>query len=328
MSIKNIIKREIPKLKSRMYFAIPFRSYIINAIRYGQLSGIYIPRVIYIEVTNRCNAKCYMCPHEKMERGLGNMPWHIFEKIVNECSEFEGHGLDLILHKDGEPLLDPMLFQRIEYIKKVMKKSKVYFNTNAMLLNEDKTMKILNSPLDAITFSVDGASKETYENIRIGLQYDTVIRNIDNFLKRKAELNRNIHVTMQMVVDKTNMHEVEEYKRLWRDKADRVFCKEMHNFLVQATSVYGNHISDKQQRRCLMPFSAMLFYWNGDVGLCCWDYDNIACLGNIEKEPLLKIYNNPKFIEIRNAMIKKACKGIKPCNICSQIYGQDGPPWQ
>jgi hypothetical protein len=269
-----------------------------------------------------------MCPNLKIKRGRGHMPWNVFKKIVDECKEFEGRGISFILHKDGEPLMDKMLFDRIDYIKKVMKKSRVHFNTNAMLLNEEKILKILNSPLDSITFSVDAVTPETYEQIRIGLNYNTVKNNVLNFFRMKKDLNKDIHVTMQMVVNEMNMHETEEYKKMWREKADRVFCKSTHNFLVQKSSIYGDRLSEKQLKRCLMPFLAMLFYWNGDIGLCCWDYDHMVDLGNIENQSLLQLYNTPMFERIREAMKKKDCKNIRPCNICSQIYGEDGPYWQ
>jgi MoaA/NifB/PqqE/SkfB family radical SAM enzyme len=267
-----------------------------------------------------------MCPHEKMKRKRGHMPWHIFTKIIDQSVEFEGSGLEIILHKDGEPLMDPLLFKRIEYIKNKMKKSTVHFNTNASLLNDENINNILNSPLDSILFSVDGASKATYEHIRVGLKYEIVKSNIENFFRKKNQNNTSIKVTMQMVVSKNNMHETAEYQKLWGDKADRIILKNMHNFLVQKTSIHGSDLSEKQLARCLMPFFMMLFYWNGNVGLCCWDYDNIVELGNIENDSLLSIFNNAKFRQIRDAMRKMDCKAIKPCNICSQIFGRDGPP--
>ncbi|MFC1633822.1 radical SAM/SPASM domain-containing protein [Planctomycetota bacterium] len=323
--VSNMMRRKLRRLKSEVYFALPFRNYMINAFKHAQISGLYVPKVIYIEVTNQCNAKCYMCPHENMKRGRGHMPWHIFKKIIDESRQFEGRGLKFILHKDGEPLMDPLLFKRIAYIKEVMKKSAVHFNTNAMLLDGDHISHILRSPLDSITFSVDGASAETYERIRRGLKYDVVRSNVDNFFRKKKQSKSRIHVIMQMVVNEHNMHERAEYEKLWSGKADEIAFKNMHNFLVQKTSIHGSGLSKKQLTRCLMPFLIMTFYWNGDVALCCWDYDNMTQLGNIEKDSLLRIFNNTTFRQIRDAMRRMDCKAIKPCNICSQIFGMDSP---
>ena len=130
---------------------------------------------------------------------------------------------------------------------------------------------------------------------------------------------------MQMVVNNDNKHETSKYRKLWGNKVDRVFCKEMHDFLVQKTSIRGGVTSKKQLSRCLMPFSTMLFFWTGEVGLCCWDYDNLIKLGHIETDSLINIYSNEKFDKIRIAMRKKQCESIYPCNACAQIYGYDGP---
>jgi MoaA/NifB/PqqE/SkfB family radical SAM enzyme len=304
---------------------VPFVNYFINALRHDiWFSNCFIPRTFYIEVTNHCNAKCYMCPHNKMKRKKGIMPWELFTKIIDECKDFEGRGLVFILHKDGEPLLDPLLIRRIEYIKANLKNSRVTFNSNAMLLNEEMSLKILNSPIDSITFSVDGASKEQYEKIRIGLKYEVVKKNLDSFFKLKRKLNKKTpHIIMQMVVSIDNECEIDKYRDLWSNKADDVYFKAMHNFLVQKTSIKTHELMEKQLEICLQPFILMHIYWNGDVGLCCWDYDHSIDLGNVRKSSILEVFNNNKFKEVRNAMRKKSCKNISPCNICSQIYGKD-----
>ncbi|MFQ5862894.1 MAG: radical SAM protein, partial [Candidatus Brocadiales bacterium] len=149
---------------------LPFVNAFVNLLGHSKIGNYYIPKVFYIETTNHCNARCYMCPHDKMKREKGFMSWELFKKIIDECKTFEGKGLTFYLHKDGEPLLDPLLIRRVEYIKRNLKNSRVGMNSNAMLLNRKRAMEILNSPIDFMTFSVDGASKEQYEKIRIGLQ--------------------------------------------------------------------------------------------------------------------------------------------------------------
>ena len=45
------------------------------------------------------------------------MSWEIFTKVIEDCKDFEGMGLFIALSKDGEPLMDPLLFDKIKYIK-------------------------------------------------------------------------------------------------------------------------------------------------------------------------------------------------------------------
>ena len=45
------------------------------------------PEVIYLETTNLCNAKCIMCPHEKITRNPKVMTDEIFYKAVKDCKK-------------------------------------------------------------------------------------------------------------------------------------------------------------------------------------------------------------------------------------------------
>jgi len=286
-----------------------------------------MPSCVYIETTNVCNAHCIMCPHDKMQRPRGHMDESLFKQIIDQCREFEGAGLQVFLHKDGEPLLDPFLADRIRYAKQTLLRSNVHFNTNAMLLTEERIAAILDSRLDSLVFSVDGASAETYEQIRCGLSYDTVCDNIRRFFEARKARGSGPRVLMQMVVSKINQHENEKYRDLWGGKADRLVFKPMHNFLVQGTALKGGEIGQRQLKRCGMPFHTLLIYHNGDLGLCCWDYDHIRDLGRVQDAPLLDLFNRPAYNEVRAAMKKMDCSDIAPCSRCSQIYGHDGPMW-
>ncbi len=297
--------------------------YYLNHIRKYAKKNKHIPRVLYIETTNLCNARCRMCPHEKMKRERGNMSWELYTKIIDECETFEGDGLQINLHKDGEPLLDQLIFKRIKYAKQKLKKSCIRLNSNTMLLDEEKAKKLLNSDIDEVTFSVDGASKETYEKIRIGLKYDIVKENIERFFELRKSSSSNVRVIMQMVVEENNRYEIEEYKKMWLGKTDIVYMKAMHNFLDMGTSIKTSELEKKQMKFCKQPFDFMMIYWDGRVGLCCWDYDNIANLGDVGEDRLIDIYNNGKFKTIRMAMIRMDCRKIKPCNRCATIYGMD-----
>ena len=322
LRMKTGVKR---KLLPFYFRSLPWANALINA-RFGRgFSTRYIPRELMIEVTNRCNANCVMCPHEKMKRPRGHMAWDIFTKIVDDASRFEGRGLWITLHKDGEPLLDPLLFDRIARVRERLPRSWIQFNSNAQLLTDDMAARLLQSPPDRVVFSVDGATRETYEDIRGGLNYDVVCRNIESFLDRRRAAGSPLKVTMQMVVNRENLPEVDAYRRRWGGKVDLIVLKPMHNFLVKGTSARGAGLETFQRARCLQPFSNMVIFWTGDLGLCCWDYDNLVGLGNVRDAHLLDLYNGPKFMAVRRAMIRKNCSGVEPCSACSRIYGRDDP---
>ncbi len=295
---------------------------LYNLIRFGVWTNKYIPEVIYLETTNNCNAKCFSCPRIKMKRPVGVMDWELFKKIIDDLKPYRG--LNFTLHLDGEPLMDPKLFERIKYIKKNLKNARVHFNTNVSLMNEEKIKGILESGLDSITFSVDGTSKKTYEKIKTGMSFEVMNKNVNNFFRIRKEMKKKKpQVIMQMVVSDINKHEVAEYKKTWGDKADKIFIKAMLNFMSQGTSIKTKEFSKKQLRRCFQPISLMPIYWDGKVGLCCWDYDHLADLGDIINKNVIDVFNSKKHNFIRQKMLRMECQDVKPCNICSQIYGQD-----
>ena len=81
----------------------------------------------------------------------------------------------------GEPLLDKTLFEKIKYAK-----SKGFKNwaisTNVDLMNKEKQDKILESGLDTVIFTIDGAKKEIHEPIIKGTNFERVVKNAKSII--------------------------------------------------------------------------------------------------------------------------------------------------
>ena len=91
------------------------------------------------------------------------------------------------LHKDGEPLMAPQIFELIDHIKTMAPSTLLNMDTNALLLDEEKADKMLDSKLDVLLFSVNAATAETYKKVRGSTKYDQVITNIERFLAMRKE---------------------------------------------------------------------------------------------------------------------------------------------
>lgn len=266
-----------------------------------------------------------MCPTGQglVRRPKGIMPWQIFTRVIDDCASFEGNGLTIHLHLHGEPLFDPLIFKKIEYIKTKLSKSTINFNTNAALLDEDRATRLIKSGIHQVTFSLNGTSVTSYEKISKGMEYPVVLENLTRYLSICNESKIKPHNIIQLVVCEANQNEIDDFKKLWGNLADELHIKAMHNFLDMGTSVQTIDLAESQVCKCKQPFEFLMIYWNGDIGLCCWDYNNFARLGNVKESHLLKKYNNKHYERIRTAMDKMDCSEIMPCNRCSQIYGND-----
>lgn len=283
-----------------------------------------IPEVIYIETTNLCNANCVMCPHESMKRKKMVMEQSVFEQIIEGMKEVDLSKTQLFLHKEGEPLCDKNIAERISLTcRRLPGVKEIGINTNAMLLTPEMADKLLSSGMNLIFFSVDGTSAETYDAIRVNCHYNTVEKNIEYFLKERQRLGRNIRVVMQMLLtDKTRLQQ-EEYINKWEKYDVEFYFKEMHCYLDGGNSSFVKPDFSHQTSCCDDPFRVIVYYADGNVGPCCWDYNNEYVIGNSKNYSLLDLFNGERIEYLRQKQRKFDCGDIIPCNRCGRIYGKD-----
>lgn len=282
-----------------------------------------IPKYIYIETTNKCNAECIMCPHKKMKRKQGIMSLSLFKKIIDYCSHVDLSQTTIFLHKEGEPLLDPYIFERSKYIKKMCSIANLAINTNGSLLSKENVNKLLCSGLDKLFISIDGVSSMAYNFIRKGLDYEILKNNIQYLFRKKKDENSKMEIVLQMTVCKFNKHEIEFFTDTWKDSGAELYIKSMHSYLDGEFSSMTEIKTEKQQGVCRDPFNVIVVFWDGSYGVCCWDYDNLYKIGNFKNESVIEAFNNKQFSEMRKKQLEQNCYNIEPCSRCMRIFGND-----
>jgi MoaA/NifB/PqqE/SkfB family radical SAM enzyme len=128
-----------------------------------------------IEPTSNCNLNCIMCPWTELHTGKSDMSWGVFEKIAEYFCYSEG----VDFTGTGEPLLHPRLEEMVRIAKD--RGCVTGFSTNATLLEPERGRALIGAGLDWIAYSVDAATEETYENIRLGGRFYRVLENIEAF---------------------------------------------------------------------------------------------------------------------------------------------------
>jgi MoaA/NifB/PqqE/SkfB family radical SAM enzyme len=108
---------------------------------------------------------------------------------------------------NGEPLLHPNFLDFVRIISDYG--IVIQFNTNGTLLDEKMRVGLVSSGVDTITFSIDGATRETYESVRIGAKFAAVIDNIKALSRLKEEKGQSSpHVGIAMVAMRQNIEEL------------------------------------------------------------------------------------------------------------------------
>src|SRR5580765_3397354 len=271
-------------------------SYLRAAERVPALPVEYI-----VETTAKCNLYCPMCPRETHKQPKEDMSDAIFEKLVQGAASTGEH---MMLIGLGEPFMDRKIFDRIEYCER--HGVATLLSTNGTFLDEAMAARLLDSNLQHITLSFDGASKETFERYRKGARFEKVRDNFVRFCRMKHARGSKLQIVVQMVRMPGNAHEVDAFRDFWSaiEGVDQVRVKEDETNLVQpekrADSSSG---AAKMTRRCHYLWrGAMYVKHDGRVFPCCQSYSlDGAHVGDLREQSLPEIFNSDAMRQLRRA---------------------------
>ncbi len=288
-----------------------------------------IPVQLAVEPTNACNLRCPLCPTAQvMTRKKGFMKHEDFKAIVDDVAGFTRR---ITLSFAGEPLLCPDVFKMVHYAES--RGVGVYVDTNGTL---DRAQEIISSGLSAIDISLDGATRESYEQYRVGASFEKVTANIRKLSRARRDAgSEKPEIIIQFVVFKHNEDEVAAVEKLSRELgADTLILKtaalntsalgldqqETSEKYLPRDSRYGRFASQgsaasaKAYRMCEWAFSGVILY-NGDVTTCCYDHDGINSVGNVFTDGgFRKVWNSPKYRAMRRDVLRRR---LPLCGTCS-----------
>jgi radical SAM protein with 4Fe4S-binding SPASM domain len=184
------------------------------------------------EPVGQCNLRCQMCPIQFRRDGPPHGPpafmkFEIFTRLIDQMPQLR------LLHLQGlgEPMMHPRFADMVAYATR--RGIRVTTNSNLTLLNADRAERCGTSGLDTIHVSIDGASAEVYERIRVRARLDRVLRNVELIQNTKQKLGSDRpHLRMVTVVMRQNLHELPDLVRLARRYAmESLFVQHLcHDF--------------------------------------------------------------------------------------------------
>ncbi len=271
---------------------------------------------IRFEVTNRCNAKCIMCPREKMKRPQGVLDMELYKRVLNEAIEAGAEKISL--ENYGETFLDPHIFDRAAYARS--KELEIYTITNGSLLSDEYCASIVRL-FDKIRVSLYGVSKDVYERIHAGLSYNTVTDNIERLFEAKKSSRSKIRIEIYFLLMKENEHQMRNFIDLYGNRADAVSVWKPHN--------WGDGRSFRQplntkKMTCKRPsIGPIQVQWDGLVVPCCFDYDSRIVLGDLKTQTLRDVLRGKAYNDLREAHEKGDFSAYPFCDVCDQLQKRE-----
>lgn len=301
------------------------------------------PRSIFMELTPYCNLKCVFCPcyiegeEVTLDRRTKFMPLENFRRIIDGIhSKFN---FQICFTYSGEPLLNSDVYRMVGYLSERGIPSVIH--SNAMPLTPEKTAELLDSSLDRFIVSFDGATKETYEDVRRGADFGRVVENIRTLVseRNRAGLEKPF-VEMQFVVTSRNFSEIPLFKSLcedigvdnsytktlcvYQDTQNAGYVEQVREYFVEDEVarymvVGGGELVLKDMGPCPEIGNTVITV-DGDVVICCFDVHGKHKFGNCIEEALDVLWDSPRYRKFREEIMnKRALPVCKTCNTSTHI---------
>lgn len=140
------------------------------------------PAELYLEVTNRCNLKCRMCPQFwGMPEPSADLDLAQVEAIIAQLPRLDR----VVLHGVGESVLNPALPEIVKAVR--ARGATTLMNSNGTILTRRRVTGLVRAGLDELRVSIDAASPETYEHVRGANALHKLIRNLGVVQEVRAE---------------------------------------------------------------------------------------------------------------------------------------------
>ncbi len=256
------------------------------------------PRYVSIQTTSLCNASCIFCPYPEIKRLFPSkvMEDQLFEKIINDCRA--NTDLTFInLFMNNEPLTDPHIVERIEYVKETLPQVFVNIYTNGFLLTEETVDRLKSSKFDWISISFHGIRKATIEKT-MGIPYDKTLNRINTFIQnvkreRGGHIKEFIGINFLKHENLTD-EEKDEAIRYWKSKGIGHVAY-FPGSISRAGNV--NNLPGCYNRGKVLGCSSVLedemihIIEDGKVVLCCMDWRREVILGDLKKQSIHEVWN-------------------------------------
>ena len=284
------------------------------------------PRVVIIESNNTCNLNCRMCETQGGRRSKGEMDMSLYMEVVREMVSlgYKTTKFSTI----NEPLYCSDIVDKLQFAEK--EGLRVPMVSNGTTLN--KFMDALDAsnwyPKEFhVRFSIDGVGNN-YNFMRTGARFDKLVSDIrafKNFLV-KHKINHSMAaaycVTPQTIKDIPKFYRI--FKKLFGTNISFSFLnsnsprREENDAFVE--SYRGLNLTKLPVAPCSQPFQLMSVLINGDVSVCCRDYDgDELVIGNVNENSLIEIWHGERARKLREMHNSGNYKRLKMCSECYQL---------
>ena len=294
-----------------------------------------------------------MCEHTYLkQKEAKEMTLEQFKYIINQIPSLPGFPRLLVINLTGlgENLVNKDFLEMVKFLEK--KVIYVTFADNFTLLTEDVAKTLILANVNKIFVSLDGATKKTYEKMRVGANFEEVLKNIRNFVELKNKMKKkNPDLIIRFVPTNQNIREmplmVELAHKLGIKKITiPPFYVSENNYFLEIGEAEFNKFKTESVKlakklkiklefqdpdkkpitQCIRSFGSLFITQEGLVLPCCYIYprsnhEELEAkhnFGNVFKQSIREIWTSDKYKKFRK-LIRNG-KAPYLCNGCHAFY--------
>lgn len=306
-----------------------------------------VPFTIFIEPTNYCNFRCVQCPHgldnyAELAGPMGNMDMKCFEKLVADLNDWreqlkiEGTLLKVIrLYLEGEPFVNPEIVDMLRVLKENNIAERIEIITNGSLLNQEICEKLVEYELDYITISIYAIEDEKHRQAtRTQVAPVQIRENVKLLRQIRDTMGKEKPFIYTKIIDTYSLEENQKFRDYYENIADEICIEKPMNWNSSEEvdfieNLYGKEkaqtareeLGQREYRRvCPYPFHTLSIKSNGDVLVCCVDWQRNTKVGNILEKTLHDIWNGTDLYELRKLHVQGQRNENKSCDGCELFF--------
>lgn len=291
----------------------------------------YGPQVVKLEPANECSGSCFNCPHNSMQRAVAHIQTGTFNRLVEDYSD--GDDVRWLISGMGEPLLHPDIADMLRRLGNFQ----VSLHTSLQILPDNPDFPW--SALDHLRISTDALSREGFDQVRPGCNWE----NIEKFLtlareRKKAMPDKFPEIGISMLRHQLTENQQLAFLRYWKQVTSPVFRENFFRwpfdlppepvqwYQILGEAEYGRpgsrtskvDFTPVKRRPCRHALLSATVLADGSVTICPFDYEGRHAFGNLNNQSLRDIWNAPAAKEFRLRHLQLQL--VQPCAECRDWY--------
>jgi len=304
--------------------------------------ALALPVKMIIEPSDRCNLNCPLCPTGRRLAGRKetNLRLETFKKAVDPLAPYL---YEAYLYNWGEPLLNPELFDLVKYCSH--RRIRTVVSTNLTLFESRMMSSLMDSGLDTMIVSLDGASAGTYSQYRRQGDFDKVYQNLKAiaaektrrgakyprlvwqfivFRHNEAEIPQAIAMAKQLGIDEIKfIASFAKMETLAYNAADKK-QEELEDYLPQDHRYHlynSNKGASRKVVQCPFLWNQIAVRTDGGIAPCCGSYHKDDDFGSLANNDIMAVWNNQKYQQARKTLRTRGW--FKSHTICDKCIIND-----